>query len=580
MNAASDPIPRTRLAEGLAAFAVVGGSLAYSFRFVSFLDAKLLLFAVSALLLALVVLRRETVIHVPHVFVPVFAAAAVSVALHVWATSAVPAYSVEWSVQLSLVALLAVVVANTAPENGHRIEGVVVASAVAVAAVGLGQYAGLLRWWFPEFPYYPQRMYSVFGNQDLLGGYTAFGLVVLAGMHARDRQRAWWRLAGLAVLLATLGLSASRSAWLAAAIGLGLVAYRSRDRRRLAVPLALLTVITVSVVAIAPETTVQRVQRTFSEDDFGGHVRLWFWAGAVRMTADHPVLGVGAGNFQYESPRYLGQALYSSGPEGHVSNQVHTLHAHADVLELLAEFGVVGIVLGAWLARSLPWRDPVAGPGIVAYLAFGALNTTVHSPPHVLAFLLLAAAGARRRERESYRITVSSRLRWASVALVAIVGGMTIMTRVWPSALLAHARDAYERDSESVIEAYDRAVRFPWPQYQADLERGILAAQGGQADEALRYGERALEGLDTGEAHLLVARQYDRFFDRARAYEAYDAVVARWPRYVPAWRGLVRNAPDGELEEVLTRAKPWMDAAAYGRLRSLAERRKAAAPSA
>src|SRR5204863_422971 len=96
-----------------------------------------------------------------------------------------------------------------------RITDAIVASAVVVAALALLQYAGWASYLFPVFPTYTQAMYSVFGNQDLLGGYMAIA-VPLALARFIHRPRVIWAAATLAMVV-TLVVSGCRSAWLAAA---------------------------------------------------------------------------------------------------------------------------------------------------------------------------------------------------------------------------------------------------------------------------------------------------------------------------------------------------------------------------
>jgi len=566
------PGSRGNMPQLAAATVVTLAALAYSFRLVSFVDAKLLVLALGAPPLAiLLVVRRDVRLFVPHSYVPVVIGLAFAAAVHPWAASAVSAYTLEWAIATSLILIVAFLVVNAFGARRDLSDRVIAGSAVLVAALALLQYFGAATRWFPVFEHYPQRMYSVFGNQDLLGGYLAIGAVVLAGILYRDRPRTIPGFVALAVLFLALVLSASRSAWLAAAIGVGVLMFRSHDRRRSLQITALAFLLGVAAVALVPDATIARVTGTFGPDDFGGRARLWFWDGAARIGMDRPLLGAGAGNFRYESPAYLGEALWASGPAGHVSNRVHTLHAHSDFLETVAEFGLIGVVLGVWLLIRLPWRDPVAAPALLAYLVFAALNTTLHSPPHLMAFLLLA--GSAERDAGAARLGEIGRyraMRALGILASLLLCGLTVLVHVRPSAFLAAARDAYEVDRDHAEHLYGRAVSYLWPSYSAELELAILLANAGIPSDALYFGLRAAEGLDTGDVHELLARQYENLGATDRARASYDAVVARWPRYARGWEGLLRTSPPAAHNAVLERARPWLSDRAYTALKSQA----------
>lgn len=83
-------------------------------------------------------------------------------------------------------------------------------------------------------------------------------------------------------------------------------------------------------------------QRSFS-------MRWGMWKATTRMALAHPLTGVGAGAWEVEIPRYL--------PRG---SQLETdYYAHNELLQLLAEYGLVGLLfllaLLGWLATAA-WR--------------------------------------------------------------------------------------------------------------------------------------------------------------------------------------------------------------------------------
>jgi O-antigen ligase len=98
---------------------------------------------------------------------------------------------------------------------------------------------------------------------------------------------------------------------------------------------------------VAPPAALQRVTN-FSEG--GGSGRTDLWAVSLAMSGDHPLLGVGAGNFTVVEPRYAARNLALTDVNL-VLDQPHV--AHNTYLEVLTEFGAVGLALFVLLIGSI-----------------------------------------------------------------------------------------------------------------------------------------------------------------------------------------------------------------------------------
>ena len=164
------------------------------------------------------------------------------------------------------------------------------------------------------------------------------------------RGQAGWLGAAALIGVAVL-LSGSRAAWLSLALVLLVTGWKVLGRRRLAV----LAVAGVAALALAVPLVpgmAERLERTTAawNRDAGGvdaalSGRGRIWAGAVCMIGEHPVNGVGVRGFRQAWPACDPQPQrmpeWGEGP---------ALHAHQLVLEILAETGVIGLLL--WLAGA------------------------------------------------------------------------------------------------------------------------------------------------------------------------------------------------------------------------------------
>ena len=529
---------------------------AYSFRLTSFLHAKETVLQLGTVGMAcLLAARGQGFGPAFRAYCPLWGGLGVAVGSGLLLAQ-VPALVWEEGIRcaaLLLAALLAFDLQDNAIWRG-RIFDALLASAVAVGLLGILQYAGLIPFCLPPVEGYDQRAYSVFGNQDLFGGYLAIALPLL--IHRLPRNP----LAGypaLAVILTALVLSGSRSAWLAAAAGILIgFPYSKADLRRWRLPGALAAVALAIAVALTWPQTSARVRNTLSPQDAGGRIRLWIWDGTRRMIRDQPLFGVGLGNYRYWSPRYLGEALHAPGGERHRHNELHTIHAHCEPLECWAETGIVGTAFGLWmLLRLLRRRGPAWG-ALAALLVFSLFNAAWHSAPHALAGLLLAGTllhhssdtGDRLPGRRGWGALAFS----ASVFLVAFGGGTTLV----PSYYLRAAEDVHLAGGPAVP-YYQRVFAHGWPNATAQEECGMALLDAGRTREAYDRFLRALPGLDTGRLYQLLGVTAAQLEEYQTARQWLWDCLWRWPGNQRAWDLLGTITPAAERPPWIQHGRRW-----------------------
>lgn len=164
-----------------------------------------------------------------------------------------------------------------------------------------------------------------------------------------------WSLVAAAVGV-VLVLAGSRAAWLTYALVLVFSGWRLVGVRGLlacvAVGAAAAVVLTVSVPQVGDR--VARTAMAWEGENDGVNQalsgRAQIWAAATCMIEQHPINGVGARGFRDAypacNPDPTAQEVWGAGP---------ALHAHQIVLEILAETGLLGLLL--WLAAvAQAWR--------------------------------------------------------------------------------------------------------------------------------------------------------------------------------------------------------------------------------
>ncbi|MEN5101086.1 MAG: O-antigen ligase family protein [Stenotrophomonas sp.] len=164
-----------------------------------------------------------------------------------------------------------------------------------------------------------------------------------------------WSLVAAAVGV-VLVLAGSRAAWLTYALVLVLSGWRLIGVRGLLACVAVGAVAAIVLTVSVPQVG-DRVARTAmaweGENDGVNQAlsgRAQIWAAATCMIEAHPINGVGARGFRDAypacNPDPAAQEVWGAGP---------ALHAHQIVLEILAETGLLGLLL--WLAAvAQAWR--------------------------------------------------------------------------------------------------------------------------------------------------------------------------------------------------------------------------------
>jgi O-antigen ligase len=227
--------------------------------------------------------------------------------------------------------------------------GGLVGTALAYAAVGGYQWLTRDVFWNPSVkvfnayaPFF--RVNSVFWDPSVYGRYLTVAILAsLAGILLGGVRG--WRVAGLyAVVVATwLGLliSFSQSSFVALAAGIVVAVAVAWGRKTTLVLVALGAVTTVVLLAV-PQVRDELVGKSRSGVNRITSGRANLVGQGIRITLDHPLLGVGAGGFSHEYARRLG--IPGQDPK--------RVASHTMPVTVAAEGGIVGLGLLAWLLAA------------------------------------------------------------------------------------------------------------------------------------------------------------------------------------------------------------------------------------
>jgi hypothetical protein len=275
-------------------------------------------------------------------------------------------------------------VAPSEAEQGDRAELLCLvdawaAGATVVALIGLYQY------FFTDYVEAVQGVRRILGIYDSPNHVSLYiGRIVPVSLClAAFGATRWRRIAhGLALLplLSCLYLTYSRGAWLlglpSALVFIGIV-------RGGWVRAAAVAATAAALLALAPILRTPRIASLLTLEGGTNLARILLWRGALRMLADHVLLGVGLSNFMRQYPRYM---LREAGHEPVV------YHPHNLLLDTWLSLGIAGVAAMAWilvaffltgrrlyraLAREVDNQALVLGlmASMVSFFAHGLVDT-------------------------------------------------------------------------------------------------------------------------------------------------------------------------------------------------------------
>ena len=236
-----------------------------------------------------------------------------------------------------------------------RLAGVVLAICAAEAVFGAVQWSFAPDRIYVETTPIVTTPFGSYVNHNHFAGLVEMGIVLAASMAlglSRLRGGATPGVVGLGGvafgLVAVQVASRSRGGLIALAAGLlaaGILwaraaSHRGGTRLRLT-PLVIGVLVVISFgLAVVPDDTRAHLATIFSgRTDSSGDYRLDVARDTMRLWAAHPVLGAGLGAYADAFPAFK-----------RAHGDVRTTHAENDALEFVAEGGVAGLAIAAWLA--------------------------------------------------------------------------------------------------------------------------------------------------------------------------------------------------------------------------------------
>lgn len=408
---------------------------------------------------------------------------------------------------------------------------------LGVSLLGLLQYNGvhLIPTAYGDLPV------STLGNPNFVAHYLELLIPLCAAMLV-VRRRLWERLllaAALALALGHLLVSANRAGWLAlvAALFFWILSHRAATRRfgpqtwTLALIALLLSAPLGLVLDNVPtgqgqtlkqdlvhlgESAWDRALSSFDRENISVAQRLIIWKDTAALIADHPLLGVGPGNFEHYLPAYRSPARHQEWKAlmGEHTNVAY--EAENEYLEFAAESGLPGLAAMLWLLGTVVWsgwrrlqdqQDPVLRTltraclaGLVATLVHCLFSFNLQDPASATLFWLLGGlVVALNGEGGAVRVVG---LASAGRRTAALAGGLILAAAGLYSGLCIAAGDYYYSigrrlqaagQPNRATLAYNQAISWRGWDFRYHHSQGLARLDAGRPNEAEAPLRRSLD---------------------------------------------------------------------------------------
>ena len=402
------------------------------------------------------------------------------------------------------------------------------------------------------------------------GEIMAMAAILFAGLalHINRRRRAM--ACGVIAILAWLATiqSLERAPFLGASAGFGLliigaVIAKSRSRRtlwRLSLLITTLALVLFSQTApsiatqsTAAPSTVARLSQNLSHDN-NARSRFLFWGVGLEMARAHPLLGVGGNN--YESEYAAARAQFSADHPNSsligMNEDLLTVYAHNEYIQLLAELGLVGfllfllaslvLVLNFWRAVRHPRLTlPALGAG-GAMLAFaissGASGSSFRYFGGGLLFFFAAAivvriANAQRSASDKPEKLVQVGGNFCRVIVPCLCAFALLIVGVLSAQATGAVLHGLAQNSSDAAKAesyYQASLRAFPPSAATQFSYGMWLYQRGRWAESVTHLSYALErGFNSSICYAYLAGAEDAAGNQVSAEQTLATAVSAYP---------------------------------------------------
>ena len=404
------------------------------------------------------------------------------------------------------------------------------------AIYGVMQYFGLDFFHPGGYHSYESNVIGTFGSANSMGCYLAALMPFLFYSFRYHKNKIIKGAVGFSIFIsvAALVLTLSRGAWVALMGGLFFLAYPALTRffkkkvRKGYVRVGIIICLLLMAILFA-------VGAFFLNTD-SALGRIFIWKVSGLMVADHPILGVGYGNYGYQYLNY--QMKFYDNPANAVyyDKACNIKLAHSEFVHITAETGIIGLILFCSLIvlffkkaldvlKKVPnaKKDDLILRTIIASFIIIVLHSLVDSVLHTLPisimfyFVIAIISAISKKQSESDRI-ISRNIRFSkkmhavilSLGLILLL--FNIYRVIWKGIGFVYWKNGQfavlnHKWNEGVIE-YEKAIHYLPDNGELQFHLGAAYAYIGQTRLAVTLLEESLTGFNDKNIYIALSKAY------------------------------------------------------------------------
>ena len=218
---------------------------------------------------------------------------------------------------------------------------------ILVSLHGISQRLGIIK-----SPWGPSRVIATIGNAAYVGAYAIFNLFFIFILFFKTKNRIWRTVLAAAsfIILLALIFSGTRGAYLGFGASLlfmpFLLAILSKSKKVKGYSLLFLFILIISVTSLVLNRDSAFVKNNsflsrmthISLSDATMQTRFISWQAAWRDFGNHPILGVGHGNFAIIFDKYFDPTFYN-----YTRSETYFDQAHNNLIDIASTSGLLGL---------------------------------------------------------------------------------------------------------------------------------------------------------------------------------------------------------------------------------------------
>lgn len=444
-----------------------------------------------------------------------------------------------------------------------------IASGFGATLYGFLQFLGLARGPY-GFAARPSSIISVMGNQNYLAGYISYLFFPASMLVILCRSKV------LKVVLAlTIGLLffilfpiGARGAWLSIVFGLLVVAlgfvltksWRVLIDHKLAVIMLLIVLVLAYLFVSTPgplNSVLSYSATDGSKSRWGvfkpivkpivkqlitkGGARIEDWYIAVEMLKDHPITGIGLGNYKISFLDYRAKFLKTNRGQAYGEFIPRGAQAHNEYVQFLGELGIFGLVLIVFsviyaiafvvrrVYRSEDFYNRLLGisliAGIVGFLVHSLVSFPAHLPASSLLFVtFFGLVGSRVFGDSRLSLNLRGFTKYVALGLIVVlVLSVTVLAyRDWrANVLMGKGKEQMEYGNYHLAkESLLKSLKLDFQPRQTYFYLGVIERQLNNDQQALAYFNKCLGQFEPYKLFLHLATLYlnEGNYDKGTAY--------------------------------------------------------------